>query len=68
MLISHSLKHCNLLPVVLVELTFVLFKESARFDKELLEYHVQVQAEENGEEDAHELRLEFIQTLINEVL
>ena len=68
MLIGHCLKHGNLFLVIRMKVIFVLIEESARFSVKLFEDHVQVEAQEDRKEHAHELRLELVQTLVNEVL
>ena len=67
-LIRDGLQQGYLLFVMRMELTFVVIEESVGFREELFQYHVQVEANEDGEKYAHELRLELIETLIDENL
>ena len=68
MLVCHCLQQRDLLLVVRVKLALVLVEEVSRLTEELLEDHVQVQADEDGKENAHQLRLKLVQTLVNEIL
>ena len=51
-----------------MELALVVVEESAGLSEELLEDHVEVEADEDGEEDSNQLRFVLIKALIDENL
>ena len=51
-----------------MELTLVVVEERDRLGEEFLENHVEVEADEDGEEDSNQLRFVLIEALIDENL
>lgn len=54
--------------MVMIKIAFVILQECLRFRVKLFEDHVEVQADENWEKDAHKFRFKLIQRLIDEDL
>ena len=68
MLVTHRLQQRQLSPMVQLKLSLVGLEEGLGFGVKLLEDHVQVEADEDREEDADELRLALVQGLVDEDL
>lgn len=67
-LIRHRLQQGQLLFVVRVKVALIFVEEGTSLGVKLLEHHVEIETHENGEENAHELALKLVQTLVNEYL
>ena len=68
MLISHCLKQGQLVLMVMIKIAFVILQERLCLRVKLFEDHVEVQAHENREKNAHKFRFRLIQGLIDEDL